>query len=81
MRCGPYITAAAAPVMAVAQLLMLATSPGAGAGKQVPVQVLSSITSSSANEPSAPGTRRRYSTREDGRRPAAAAATRGLPRY
>jgi hypothetical protein len=38
-----YITAAAAPVMAVAQLLMLATSPGAGAGKQVPVQVLSSI--------------------------------------
>jgi hypothetical protein len=35
--------AAAAPVMAVGLLLRLATSPGAGVGKQVPVQVLSSI--------------------------------------
>lgn len=37
------LAAAAAPVMAMGQLLLLATSPGAGAGKQVPVQVLSSI--------------------------------------
>nr|TKW09868.1 hypothetical protein SEVIR_6G129408v2 [Setaria viridis] len=48
--------------MAMGQLLLLATSPGAGAGKQVPVRKFSPPSpSSSAKEPSAPRTRRRYS--------------------